>query len=225
MRVVLCILLIVSVTSGCTSYHDRETFLKSHSLDNFMADRPQAADLLRQHPALEEWLRTEWNQLIKDYQLVWDNNQPNDSSASEWVPFPEDHLIAIRVSKKLLPADQLLTLSFEICNAQGFPRVDALEAQAAAGKISRPDFVDGFDAIEYDALLRMKENFPKLLPLSGNDATAFYRELLEVPAGFREYQTWSVRTHSQNYIHAQDLYGRRYDRLVKGKKLSATPNN
>ena len=225
MRIALCFLLIISIVTGCVSFHGREDFIKSHSLDNFMADRPQAADLFRQHPALEEWLRTEWNQPIEDYQMVWDKDQPNDSSTSEWVPFPEDHIIAIRVSKKLLPADQLLTLSFETCNAQGFPRVEALEAQAVDGKISRTDFVDGFDAIEYDALLRMKENLPKLMPLSGNDATAFYRDLLEVPAGFHEYQAWSVRTHSQNYIHAQDLYGRRYDQLVKDKKLSVMPNN
>jgi hypothetical protein len=183
-----------------------------------MADRPQAADLLRQHPALEEWLRTEWNQPIESYQIVWDKAQPNYSSASEWVYFPEDHLIAIRVSKKLLPADQLLTLSFETCNAQGLSRVAALEAQAVAGKISRADFIDGFDAIEYDALLRMKESFPKLLPPSSDETSVFYRKLLEAPAGFREYQAWSVRTHSQNYIHAQDLYGRRYDQLVKDKK-------
>jgi hypothetical protein len=183
-----------------------------------MEDRPQAADLLRQHPALEQWLRTQWNQPIEGYQLFWHNDQPTNSSISEWTAFPEDHLVSISVSKKLLPADQLLTLSFEICNAQGLPRVEALEAQAIAGKISRTDYIDGCDAVEHDALLRMKENFPKLFPRSNDEASVFYSNLPEIPVEFREYQAWSVRTHSQNYIHGQDLYGRRYDQLVKDKK-------
>jgi hypothetical protein len=209
-------LLIILSLNGCTTYR-HEVFLKSHSLDQFMADRPQAANLLHQHPALEQWLRTEWARPTGDYRVYWNNEPPVASSTAEHVPEIHYHIIVIRVSKNLAPVDQLLALSYEMCNAQGRAEFDSVTAQAAAGTITRKEFVDGIEAKECDAILRLKECFPKLLPLSSNEVatTTLYCELLEVPAGFYEYQAWCIRTHSQNYLHAQELYGNQYDQLAK----------
>ncbi|MDE3067638.1 MAG: hypothetical protein KGJ60_08815 [Verrucomicrobiota bacterium] len=213
-------LLIISVTSGCTSYRERQAFLTANSLDAFIADRPQAANLLRQHPVLEQWLRTEWNRPIEGYRIYWSDEEPAASPMAEHVADPHSHLIAIRVSKTLLPVDQLLALSYETCNAQGRSRFEALFAQAAAAKLTREDFVNAMDETEYAATLRVKEGFSKLLPLSSNEVarTTLYRKLLEIPIGFHEFQAWSIRTHSSNYFLGEKLYGQLYDRLVKTKQ-------
>ena len=154
--------------------HYRSTYIKSHSIDTFMADRPPAADLLRQHPDLEHWLRTEWSRPIAGSHLVWDNRKPIISPESEYAPAPPPwRVIGIRVSKNVSPVDQLLDLSFETCNAHGSPRIAALQKQAAAKKITRQDFVDGIEATEYDAVLHMKDSFPKLFILSTNEMDRF----------------------------------------------------
>jgi hypothetical protein len=218
-------LLVISAMSGCAAYREREAFLKSNSLDRFTADRPQAASLLCRYPALKQWLRTEWNRPIEGYRIYWSDEPPTASPMAEHVADPRSHLIAIHVSKKLLTVDQLLALSYETCNAQMRPRFEEVFAEAAAGKISREDFVNTIDAVEYAATLRVKECFPKLLPLSSDEVatTTLYRKLLEIPVGFHEFQAWSIRTHSSNYLLGEELYGREYDQLVKTNQ-SMTPN-
>jgi hypothetical protein len=215
----LCFCLAIFLAAnGCASYN-RGTFLASHSLDKFMADRPQAGTLLRQHPALEQWLRAEWNRPINDYRIFWDNAPPVDSSTAEHVPYPKHRLIVIHVSKKLAPVDQLLALSFETCNAQGRAGFDAVNAQAIAGKIHRQDYISEIDRREYAAVLRIKENFPTLLPLATNEiaATTLYRKLLQVPPTFKEYQAWRIRASNAVYLQTQKLYGKEYDQLVNKK--------
>jgi hypothetical protein len=217
-----CWLLIIWTAGGCTTY-DRETFLKSHSLSKFMADRPQAGKLLRQHAALDQWLSTEWNRPIEDYRIFWSDEQPTASPMAEHVANISYRLIVIRVSRGLAPVDQLLALAYETCNAQGRHEFVALSAQAAAGKISRDQFIDGKSSVEYAALLRLKENFPKMLPLSKSEvaATTLYQTLLQVPVGgFQDYQAWRRATPA--YVHDQALYGLEFDRLVK-KGQSSTP--
>ena len=217
-----CWLLIIWTTSGCTTY-DRETFLKSHSLTKFMADRPQAGKLLRQHAALEQWLATEWDRPIEDYRIFWSDEQPTASPMAEHAANTSHRLIVIRVSTGLAPVDQLLALAYEICNAQGRHEFVALSAQAAAGKISRDQFIHGKCLVEYAALLRLKEKFPKLLALSSAEvaATPLYRTLLQVPVGgFQDYQSWRGATPA--YVHDQALYGLEFDQIVK-KGQSSTP--
>jgi len=210
---------------GCASPDDREVLSTGDSFNRFMADRPAAAQLLLQHPALEQWMRTEWNRPLGDYRVVWDDRQPKTSPVAENDSTDEFHVTAIRVSKRLSAVDQVMALAFETCNAQGRPRFYELAAQAAAGQISRVEFVEGINAAEYDATLRLKENFPKLLPLAGEQLAhdELYRKMLEAPVGFREFQAWSIRTHNENYLQAQDLYGREYDEIVAkhGKKTPA----
>jgi hypothetical protein len=186
-----------------------------------MADRPQAAALLRQHRALEQWLRTEWNRPVDGNQIIWSNDRPPENGDADHVPAPQYRLITIHVSERLSPVDQLVCLSFETCNTRGFPRFNALVKQATEGTITREDFVDALESMEYDAVLRLKECLPKLMPLSTNDAGVFYRRLLEIPVGFREYQAWSVRVHSKNYLRAHDLYSRRYDEIAERRELPA----
>jgi len=220
-----CCLLVILTASGCTTYR-REAFLKSHSLNRFTADRPQVGKLLRQHPALEQWLSTEWNRPVEGYRIFWSDEQPTASSVAEHVPELHHHLIVIRVSKRLTPVDQLVALAYETCNAQGLPEFDALYAQTATGKISRDQFVNEKIAIEYAAFLRLKDNFPELLPLTSGEVakTKVYRALLQIPVGgFQEYRAWSLRRESPNYLHAEALYGHEYDQLVKNGQFS-TPN-
>jgi hypothetical protein len=113
--------------------------------------------------------------------------------------------------------DQLLDLSFETCNAHGSPRIAALEKQAAANTITRQDFVDGIEATEYDAVLHMKDSFPKLFILSTNEMTAHYRTFLSVPTGFQAYRTWLINRHDTNYMAGHESYERVYDELANGK--------
>jgi hypothetical protein len=211
-------LAILLAASGCVSYN-RDAFLASHSLDKFMADRPQAARMLRQHPALEQWLRVEWNRPINDCRIFWNNEQPSDSSTAEHCPSLKYHLIVIHVSKKLAPVDQLLALSFETCNAQGRAGFDAITAQAIAGKITREQYIHEIDEREYAAVLRIKENFPALLPLTANEiaATDLYRKLLQVPPTFKDYQAWRIRASNAVYLQTQKLYGKEYDQLANKK--------
>jgi hypothetical protein len=211
-------LLMLSATTGCTTMYYRSTYIKSHSIDTFMADRPPAADVLRQHPDLEHWLRIEWSRPIAGSHLVWDNRKPIVSPESEYAPAPPPwRVIGIRVSKDVSPVDQLLDLSFETCNAHGSPRIAALEKQAAANTITRQDFVDGIEATEYDAVLHMKDSFPKLFILSTNEMTAHYRTFLAVPIGFQAYRTWLLNRHDTNYMAGHESYERVYDELAKGK--------
>jgi hypothetical protein len=211
-----CCLLFTLGTNGCVT-HQREAFLKSNSLKKFMADRPPAADLLRQHPLLERWLLIEWNRPIEGYRIFWSNEEPVASPTAEHAPYKSYRLIVIRVSDKLVPADQLLALAYETCNAQGHSDFDKVKVKAVSGKITRADYVNAIEEREYCAILRLKGCFPEMLPLSKNEvaATTLYRKLLEVPIGFHDYQAWSIRTHSSNYLHAQELYGRQYDQLAK----------
>src|SRR5215468_3977806 len=149
-----CYLLIILATNGCATYSG-DAYLKLHSLGRFMADRPQAASLLRQYPALEQWLHTEWNRPIGDYRICWSDEKPATSSTAEHASWPQFHLIEIRVSKALTPVDQLFALSYETCNAQERSGFDAVCAQAAVGKVTRQDFVNEIDAREYAAILRL----------------------------------------------------------------------
>jgi hypothetical protein len=206
----------VLAANGCASSR-RESFVKSHSIDQFIRDRPEAGNQLREYPQLEQWLLTEWSKPVEGFRIYWSDDPPTASPTAEHTPQHKYHLIMIRISNKLAPADQLLALSYETCNAQGLSSFDAACEKAAAGIISREDFINEIDQLEYEAVLRLKECFPKLLPLSSKEveATTLYRNLLEVPIGFHEYQAWSIRTHNQNYLHAQDLYGQDYDRLAK----------
>lgn len=65
----LCLCLLVILTSfGCSTFR-RDRFLTTHSSDRLLADRPQAAKLLEQYPALAQWLRTEWNRPIVEYRI------------------------------------------------------------------------------------------------------------------------------------------------------------
>lgn len=203
----------------------RSSYIKSHSIDTFMADRPPAADVLRQHPAMEQWLRTEWSRPIAGSHLVWDNRKPIVSPESEYAPAPPPwRVIGIRVSKDVSPVDQLLDLSFETCNAHNSPRIAALEKQAAAKTITRQDFVDGIEATEYDAVLHMKDSFPKLLILSTNEMTAHYRTFLVVPTGFQAYRTWLLNQHDTNFMAGRKSYEREYDELA-GEKTAAPITN
>jgi hypothetical protein len=217
---------LILLLGGCASPDGREVLSTGDSFNRFMADRPAAAQLLLQHPALEQWMRTEWNRPLGDYHVVWDDRQPKTSPVAENASTDEFHVTAIRVSQKLSAVDQVMALAFETCNAQGRPRFYELAAQAATGQISRREFVEGINAAEYDATLRLKENFPKLLPLSRAELAhdVLYRKMLEAPVGFREFQAWSLRTHNENYLRAQDLYGREYDEIVaQHKKETPAP--
>lgn len=179
-----------------------------------MADRPQAANLLRHHPELEEWLCTKWNQPIKDYRFYWDQEAPSTSVADHKL-LPEHRLIRIHVSQKLCPADQLLALAFEIYNAHGHFSFDTVTAQAAAGKISREEYISEIDKREYGAALEVKKCFTKLLPLTSNEVatTTLYKMILEIPDEFQEYQAWCNRNH--NRALSQEFYGRQFDELMK----------
>lgn len=66
---ILCVCLLgIPASFGCSTFR-RDRFLTVHSLDRLLADRPQAAKLLEQHPALAQWLRTEWNRPIVEYRI------------------------------------------------------------------------------------------------------------------------------------------------------------
>ena len=211
----ICILAIF-ITNGCSTYHTT-AYLKSHSLDAFMIDRPQAAVLLHQYPAFEDWLRTEWDQPIEGNHFCWSNEQPFNSPVSEVDGTARGHLIMVHVSEKLRPVDQLVALSFELCNAQGHAGMGAISEQAVAGKITREDFVNEINRREYAASQRVKKILEKLLPLSTKQAatTSLYKILMETPNEFQESQAWEMRIDSQNYIHRQELYGKQFDELVK----------
>jgi hypothetical protein len=130
----------------------------------------------------------------------------------------------IHVSKKLAPVDQLLALSFETCNAQGRDGFDAINAQAIAGKITREDYIREIDQREYSAALRLKNIFPKLLPLTTNEiaATTLYRKLLDIPPEFNAYQKWSIHASNAVYLQTRKLYGQEYDQLAGKKPKPAT---
>ena len=211
---VVCGLMLVAAT-GCSTYR-RETFLESHSLDRFIEDRPASARLLAQHSALATWLRTEWKAPINEYRIYWSNDQPAISLAEHGF-MPEYKLIVIRVSRNLVPADQLESLVFEICNAQEFSNIQALDADAAAGGVTREDYLNRINQLEYNAVLRVKKIFPPMLPLSPEElaATNLYRHLLKVPDDFHEYEKWISSVLDSNYLRNQKFYGERYDRLVK----------
>jgi hypothetical protein len=187
-------------------------------LDSFMVDRPAAAELLRQHPGLEQSLRAQLSRPIGRSYFVWSNEPPYGGAQAQhiWSSTAGEDRVTIRISQRLVPADQLLALSFEAANAQGKPRFDALAARAAARQMTREEFIDGILMVEQDATRRMQETFPKLLPLSwwSRAHTEMYRRLMEVPADFPQFKTWSVRTRSQNYARARQSYGIIYDRLT-----------
>jgi hypothetical protein len=216
---VLVPLLAVVFMGGCVSF-DRDAYIKSHSFNTFMTERPKAAEIIHQHPALEQWLCLQWSRPVGDFQIIWDNQEPIKSPAAESMPSYQYHLIAIHVSKKLSPLDQIVCLSFETCNARGIPHFDEIAHQAAAGKISRADFVDQIEATEYGALLRLKECFPKLLPPATNNTSTFYHSLLEVPIGFEKYKDWQIQNHNQNYLNGHEAYGHDYDKILVRIKIS-----
>ena len=88
---------------GCAMPRVRDTPPAPGSFDAFMADRPAAARLLRHHPALEQWMRAEWNRPIGDYRVRWDDHPPTTSPIAENTSTTQAHLTAIRVSKNSLP--------------------------------------------------------------------------------------------------------------------------
>jgi len=185
-------------------------------LDQFMADRPEAGHLLRQHPALAQWFRTEWNRPAA-FPIIWDNQPPKTSPVAENSSSSQTHFTSIRVSPKLSPVDQLMGLCYETCNAEGRPRINSLALQAATGKITRTEFAEGIAEAEYGANLRLRQTFPVLLPLSRDEIAhdILYQNVLQIPPTYAAYQAWNLRTHNENFQHAQELYGREYDELVK----------
>lgn len=185
-------------------------------LDQFMADRPEAGRLLHQHPALAQWFRTEWNRPAA-FPIIWDNQPPQTSPVAENSSSSQTHFTSIRVSPKLSPVDQLMGLCYETCNAEGRPRINSLALQAATGKITRTEFTEGIAEAEFGANLRLRQTFPVLLPLSRDEIAhdILYQNMLQVPLTYAAYQAWNLRTHNENYQHAQELYGREYDELVK----------
>jgi hypothetical protein len=207
--------LVIWAGSSCATFN-REAFLQSHSLDRFMADRPPPAALLLRHPGLEQRLRAEWEQLIENYRIYWDNGSPGISPVADHAILPEHQLVVIRVSKKLSAVDQLVALVYETCNAQGHFRFNAVAAQAAAAKITREQFTIEIDKREYAAGIRAREVLLGLMPLSRQEvaATTLYQSLLELPDGFPAYQAWCNDKHDQNRLRAQESYGRQYDQLV-----------
>lgn len=203
---------------------DLQAASKADPLKQFMADRPAAAQSLRQHPALAEWFRTEWRRPAA-YPIVWDNHPPLTSPVAENSSSSENQLTAIRVSFGLSPVDQLMGLCYETCNSEGRPRINELADQAAHRKITREEFTEGIAQAEYAANFRLKETFPKLLPLPRSEILhdTLYRNMLAVPATYAEYKAWNQRTHNQNFQHAQELYAREYDDLVRQGPATAKP--
>jgi hypothetical protein len=216
-------LLAILLASGCASTPHPPSVVKFGPLDEFMADRPAAATLLREHPALVQWFRTEWNQPAA-YPIIWDNHPPSTSPVAENSSSSATHFTSLRVSPNLSPVDQLMALCYETCNAEGRPRINALAREAATGKISREDFQEGIAGAEFAANVHLRQTFPALLPLSRDELARdpMYQSMLQVPAAYVEYQAWNRRTHNLNYLHAQELYGREYDELVK-RGPSAVP--
>ena len=214
--VLLSSLLVCLVLQGCASDSSRQTSGPSQSLDAFKADRPQAGELLRQHPGLEEWLRDAWGSSIEGYHIQWSNEKPTHGPGADTAMLPEDRLMVIHISDKYAPPDQLVALCFETCNAQAHSRFEALCSKATSGAISRGEFVEAVGQVEYGAVLRVKDCIPRLLPLSSNQVSAaiLYRSLLEVPTDFEAYKEWS-RSHSENYRLSDELAGRQYDELRK----------
>ena len=210
-------LLTCFVILGCSSESSRQAPGQPYSLDAFMVDRPQAGELLRQHPALEQWLRKEWSSPVGGYRIQWSNEEPPRGLSAGTGFVLGDRLALIRISEKYAPSDQLVALCFETCNAQAHSRFEALCSKAASGAISRAAFVEAFGKVEYGTVLRVKDCVPRLLPLPSNEVAAskLYRDLLEVPAEFAAYKEWS-RAHSENYRIDQELYGREYDELRRG---------
>lgn len=204
------------VSLGCAGFH-RDRFLSRHSLDKFLADRPRAARLLRQHPPLVQWLRTEWNRPIADSRIYWSDDKPIVSMAEHGFE-PEYKLILIRISKTLCPADQLTALIFEICNAQEFSGIEGLVAQATGGKITRDDYIHQKSEKEHQAVLRAGNIVQDLLALSENEVsgTDLYRHLIAAPTDFSEYQAWNRRIPNSNYMRTQRYYGEEYDRFRSG---------
>jgi hypothetical protein len=191
-----------------------------HPLDQFLADRPAPAVLIRRYPALEQALRAQLDRSIGGCRLLWSDEPPLGTQAQHIRIRDKDgtHL-EIRVSDRLVPTDQVLGLYYESLNAEGLPRFQALEAQASAHKITRDQFIDGILAIEHDALIRTQETFPKLMPLSPFQirVTSLYIRVKQTPKDFRASQAWAIRTKSANYARARESYGQAYDRLLAPK--------
>ena len=211
------LLLACCVILGCSSDSSRQALGQPHSLDAFMADRPEAGELLRQHPALEQWLRKGWSRPGGGYRIQWSNEQPPHGLSAGTGIVPEDRLALIRISEKYAPPDQLVALCFETCNAQAHSRFEALYSKAASGTISRAAFVEAVGEAEYGTVLRVKDCVARLLPLPSNEVASskLYRDLLEAPAEFAAYKEWS-RSHSENYRISMDLAGHQFDDLQKG---------
>ena len=209
-------LLAYLVVVGCSSESPRQVRNQPHSLDAFMEDRPQAGELLRQHPALEEWLRKQWNTQGEGYRIQWSNEKPPYGLSAGTGIVADGRLALIRISEQYAPPDQLVALCFETCNAQAHSRLEPLYSKAASGAISREDFVEAVGQVEFDTVLRVKDCIPRLLPLSSNEvaATLLYRSLLEVPTDFAVYKEWS-RLRSENYRVSVEVDGRQYDELRK----------
>ena len=210
-------LLTCFVILGCSSDSSRQAPGQPHSLDAFMADRPQAGELLRKHPALEQWLRNEWSRPSGGYRIQWSNEKPPYGLSAGTGIATEDRLALIRISENYAPADQLIALCFETCNAQAHSRFEALYSKAAAGRISRAAFVEAVGEVEYGTVLRVKDCVARLLPLPSDEfsSSKLYRDLLEAPVEFAAYKEWS-RSHSENYRISEDVAGREYENLRKG---------
>ncbi len=212
----LCLCLLVILTLfGCSTFR-RDRFLTTHSLDRLLADRPQAAKLLEQHPALAQWLRTEWNRPIVEYRLYWSDDMPSVSTADHGF-MPEYKLIRIRIAKNQSPEDQLTALVFEICNAQEFADIENWVTQATAGKITRDDYIHKKSVKEHQTVLKVGNIVRSLLVLSSSEASAtnLYRHLLAAPSDFNEYHAWNSRIPNSNYLRTLRYYGEEYDRIRK----------
>jgi len=205
---------------GCTSVGDRAGISGTGSLGTFIADRPEAGDLLRHHPPLRDWFRREWERIPDGYRVAWSNKQPEHNPSAEFGIFSDRHLTVIRISAKLSPPDQLVALCFELCNAQAHTKYEALWSRAMSKTLSRDEFVEQVGIVEYGIVLRVKECIPRLLPLSSSQVamTSLYCDIADVPVDFQAYKEWS-RSHSANYRIDQESNAAQYDELMKWAAL------
>lgn len=210
----LCLLGILASLGFTTFLRDR--LLTTHSLDRFLADRPQSAKLLEKHSALAQWLRTEWNRPIVEYRIYWSDDMPAFSSADHGY-IPKYKFIRIRIAKNQSPEDQLTALVFEICNAQEFADIENLVKQATSGKITRDDYIHKKSVKEHQTVLKVGNILRSLLVLSSSEASAtnLYRHLLAAPSDFGEYHAWNSRIPNSNYLRTLRYYGEEYDRIRK----------
>jgi hypothetical protein len=204
---------LVACTMALTALQAQQSSLESRM-------SPKLHQFMKDHPAASASLQSSFSEVFSN-RTVWVfyfyTGDDSEARAFHFYPntvgLPE---VTICVCENQQPADQFITMLFEVLNARGEKRFNELADEARARSIPKAEFVREVLRQEFEATKRTRDLVLAIkFSRKEKSASHYYRLFAECPTTFDDFLSYTKRVSGKR--DAMKEYEAKYDSLRQEK--------